>query len=111
MAAAAKLWQCSKIGCAVSRWLVHCARMLQECASFISAPYRLIDFINRRILIAGTQRLTFDLIRLRRQGCRWLDSHKRKTIDLHQAVYAETSKYSARKMRGATFANQLESCC
>jgi hypothetical protein len=48
VAVAAKLWRCSRIGCLVDRWLVHCARMLKQCASFISAPDRSINFINQR---------------------------------------------------------------
>jgi len=33
---------------------------------FISVPYRSINFINQRTLIAGTQRLALDLMRLGR---------------------------------------------
>jgi len=35
---------------------------------FISAPDRSINFINQRTLIAGTQRLAFDLMRLGRRN-------------------------------------------
>ena len=63
VAVAAKLWRCSRIGCLVNRSLVHCARMLKQCASLISAPVRSISFINQQTLTAGTQRLAFDLMR------------------------------------------------
>jgi len=35
---------------------------------FMSAPDRSINFINQRTLIAGTQRLAFDLMRLGRRN-------------------------------------------
>jgi hypothetical protein len=63
--------------------------MLQECASFISAPDRSINFINQRTLIAGTQRPVFDLMRLGRRNVNQIASFD---VGVQQAACAKSSR-------------------